>query len=194
VKIAPRQIDEFLNRPDPAVAAVLLYGPDQGLVRERAEQLLQTIVEDVNDPFLITSLTGTGLRQDPATLNDAAAAMSFSQGRRVIRVRDVTDGSSKIFSAFLEYPKGDSLIIVEAGELAARSSLRKTFEQANNAATLACYVDDDRRLHQVIEESAGRQGLTILCHRLWIFLGMRGHLLINRLAFFLLMGRMIMIL
>ena len=161
MKIAPRQIGEFLKRPDPAVVAVLIYGPDQGLVRERAEQLLQNIVEDINDPFLITSLTGTNLRQDPAALSDAAAAMSFSQGRRVVRVRDVTDGASKTFSAFLEDPKGDSLIIVEAGELAARSSLRKTFEQADNAATLACYVDDSRQLHQVIEDSARQHGMTI---------------------------------
>ena len=161
MKVAPRQIDEFLSRPDPAVTAVLIYGPDQGLVRERAEQLTNAIVEDINDPFLITSLTGPGLRQDPATLSDAAAAMSFSQGRRVIRVREVTDGSSKIFSAFLENPKGDSLIIIEAGELAARTSLRKTFEQADNAAALACYVDDDRRLHQVIDESARQYGITI---------------------------------
>jgi len=161
VKIAPRQVDAFLNRPDSAVVAVLIYGPDQGLVRERAERLVQVTVEDVNDPFSITALTGANLRQDTAALSDAAAALSFSQGRRAVRVRDVTDGASKIFAEFLESPKGDSLIIVEAGELAARSSLRKTFEQAKNAAVLACYTDNDRQLHQVITETMGHHGITV---------------------------------
>ena len=161
MKIAPRQVNEFLNRPDPTVAAVLIYGPDQGLVRERAERLLQVVVKDIHDPFHISSLTGAALRQDNAALGDAAAALSFSQGRRVIRVHDVTDGASKVFAEFLESPKGDSLVIVEAGELAPRSSLRKTFEQAKNAAVLACYTDDDRQLHQVINETMSRHGITV---------------------------------
>ncbi|MGA0393141.1 MAG: DNA polymerase III subunit delta [Rhodospirillales bacterium] len=161
MKIAPRQVDEFINRPKAEIAAVLIYGPDQGLVRERAEQLVKSIVSDINDPFLITALTGSSLRQDAAVLSDNAAALSFSQGRRAIRVRDVTDTHTKIFAAFLEEPKGDSLVIVEAGELAARSSLRKTFEQADNAAALACYADDDRRLHQVITETLQSHGITV---------------------------------
>ena len=36
MKIAPARLAAFLQRPDPAIRAVLLYGPDAGLVRERA--------------------------------------------------------------------------------------------------------------------------------------------------------------
>ena len=161
MKIAPRQVDGFLKQPNPSVVAVLIYGPDLGLVRERADQLIQNIVEDVNDPFLITSLTGPALRQDSAALVDNAAALSFSQGRRVLRIRDVTDSQTKIFAAFLDDPKGDSLVIIEAGELAPRSSLRKAFEKANNAAALACYADDDRRLQHVTEETLRRHNISV---------------------------------
>ena len=174
MKIAPRQVDEFLNRPNAAVAAVLIYGPDLGLVRERADQLIRNVVEDINDPFLISSLNGPALRQDSTALVDNAAALSFSQGRRVIRVRDVTDGHSKIFAAFLDNPKGDSLVIIETGELAARSSLRKTFETADNAAALACYADDDRRLHHVIEETLRRHGVTVSREAMDYLLGQLG--------------------
>ena len=35
MKIAPRQVEAFLRAPEPALRAVLVYGPDAGLVRER---------------------------------------------------------------------------------------------------------------------------------------------------------------
>jgi len=174
VKIAPRQVDGFLKQPNPSVAAVLIYGPDLGLVRERADQLIQNIVEDVNDPFLITSLTGPALRQDSAALVDNAAALSFSQGRRVLRIRDVTDSHTKIFAAFLDDPKGDSLVIIEAGELAPRSSLRKAFEKADNAAALACYADDDRRHQHVIEETLRRHNISVPREAMDYLLGQLG--------------------
>ena len=36
VKLKPQAIDGFLARPDARIATVLLYGPDAGLVAERA--------------------------------------------------------------------------------------------------------------------------------------------------------------
>lgn len=174
MKIAPRQIDGFISHPDDAVVAVLIFGPDQGLVRERAELLIKNVVDDISDPFLITSLTGSALRQDATALTDNAAALSFSQGRRVIRIRDVTDTHAKIFTAFLDDPKGDSLIVIEAGELTARSSLRKAFDKADNAATIACYTDDDRKLHHVINETLGSYGINVSREAMDYLLGQLG--------------------
>jgi len=39
VKIAAKAVDECLRRLDPRIAAVLLYGPDGGRVRERAIEI-----------------------------------------------------------------------------------------------------------------------------------------------------------
>ena len=38
------QVDAFLARPDPARPVVLVFGPDAGLVRERAEALIRGAV------------------------------------------------------------------------------------------------------------------------------------------------------
>ncbi len=161
MKIAPRHTDRFLKSPDPEIIAVLLYGPDRGLVRERAETLIGVIIDTPDDPFRLSELTPASLRQDPTILVDEAAALSFSEGRRVIRIRDATDGLTKTLEAFVSDPKGDSFVIVEAGELSPRSSLRKLFEQAEQTASLACYTDDDRQLSRVIEQTLGQHGMTI---------------------------------
>ena len=50
MKLSAGQIDGFLHRPDPQIRAVLLFGPDAGLVRERADTLARAICPDLHDP------------------------------------------------------------------------------------------------------------------------------------------------
>jgi DNA polymerase-3 subunit delta len=160
VKISGRTVAAFLRQPDPACVAVLVYGPDRGLVRERADGLAATVVDDLDDPFRVTTLTGDGLAADPARLADEAAALSLSGGRRLLRIRDGVDSSAKIFDALLSGADVAAFIVVEAADLGPRSSLRRVFEKAANAAALACYVDDDRALRQVVAEALGAHGQT----------------------------------
>ena len=38
MKIQPARAEAFIAKPDPTIRAVLFYGPDAGLVRERATE------------------------------------------------------------------------------------------------------------------------------------------------------------
>ena len=152
--------DRFVEHPDPAIRSILVYGPDRGLVRERAEALCRSVVGDLGDPFRIVELPAREARSDPARLADEAAALSFSGGRRLVRIRDAGDGLSGVISDFLERSGGDALVVVEGGELSSRSALRKLFEKARNAAALACYPDEGSRLERIIVETLKRHELT----------------------------------
>ncbi|HYC13217.1 MAG TPA: DNA polymerase III subunit delta, partial [Stellaceae bacterium] len=48
----------FIAKPDPKVRAILVYGPDAGLVRERGEALAKAVAQDLDDPFRVAALTG----------------------------------------------------------------------------------------------------------------------------------------
>lgn len=160
MKITARQADGFAERPDPAVRAVLVFGPDAGLVRERAIKLCQSVVEDLADPFRVADLNPAIVAKDPALLNDEAAAIALTGGRRVIRVQDAGDRLAASFAAFLADAPGDALVVVEAGELSATSKLRKAFEAAKNGAALPCYRDEGRDLLRVVEEELAVWGLS----------------------------------
>ena len=150
MRIAAHRIDDFLRRPDPRAGAVLLYGPDGGLVRERAERLLAQVVDDPRDPFRVAELSLDAVRTDPARLVDEAQALSLTGGRRVVRLRQAGDGAAPACRELLKLGSLEALVIVEAGELAAGSSLRRLFEQADNAAALPCYRDEGRDLAGLI--------------------------------------------
>ena len=159
MKIKPAEADRFVAKPGETVRAVLIYGPDSGLIRERMNKLTKSVVDDLADPFRICDLTDQELRQDPARLADEAAAISMLGGRRVVRVRGAGDSVAKTFESFLNNPAGDALVIAEAGELGPRSSLRKLFEGAAEGAALPCYADDARSLENFIRDTLSREGL-----------------------------------
>lgn len=160
MKLSGAKVESFLKAPDKGCRAALVFGPDSGLVRERVTRLIKTVVDDPSDPFRVAELTPTILKDDPARLADEAAAMALTGGRRVVVVRDGGDGIASLFQGFLANPLGDALIVVEGGELGPRSSLRKLFEGADNAAALASYGDEGGNLQHVIQEELKAGGLS----------------------------------
>ena len=161
MKVATHDQGRFLQSADSAVAAVLFYGPDQGLVRERAVELVARVAGDAADPFRVAELSAAQLKDDPTRLVDEAAALSLSGGRRVLRLREAADGHAEALAELLAGPPPAAFLVLEAGDLAPRSALRKIFESDSKAAAIACYLDDDEVLGKVIAEALKGHGLGI---------------------------------
>jgi DNA polymerase-3 subunit delta len=153
--------DRYAARPPKSLVAALVFGPDQGLVRERADTLAKSVVPDLADPFRVAELDADALTGDPARLSDEAAAMSMLGGRRVVRLRNAGNAQAKLLEEFLDAPSGDALLVVEAGDLARSASLRKIFEEAENAAALPCYSDNAHDLEDLIRPALKAEGLSV---------------------------------
>lgn len=160
MKLVAGRVEGFLRRPDPGVRAVLLYGPDAGLVRERADALGKTVVPDLHDPFRVATLTGAVLAADPARLYDEAAQISLMGGGRLVRVRDIGDAQSGVFGRFFADPPRDGLVVVEAGDLPARAAIRRAFDDAPCGVAIGCYPDGARDLAAVIRETLAAHRIT----------------------------------
>lgn len=152
MKIDARSLDRFMQDPDPAIRVALFFGPDQGLVLERAKELGKSVVGDLNDPFAVVELAEVDLKEDPVRLGDEARAMSFGGGRRLVRVRGGGESVAKAVMLYLEDPGEGSLVIVEAGELTPKSSLRATCEKNKICAAIGCYADEGRDLASTIRQ------------------------------------------
>ncbi len=152
-KLAGGRIDAFLKTPDRGARATLIYGPDGGRVRERAETLARAICGDPKDAFRVSELVATTLGDDPDLLVAEVGQMTMFGGRRLIRVREAGDALGPLFQRFLKARTGgDGFVLVEAGPLAARSPLRRAFETAPDAVAIACYPDTARDLRALVGE------------------------------------------
>jgi DNA polymerase-3 subunit delta len=161
MKIPPRNIENFIKKPDPSARIILIYGPDSGLVKERAKTIGLTIVSDLNDPFNTAKFTASQLLEDSARLNDEANAISMMGGDRLIRIDDSSDKLTPLIKDYLDNPSQNCLILLEASDLGPRSTLRKLCESHDKAAALPCYVEDERGMARVINEKLAAEGKTI---------------------------------
>src|SRR5881392_2853040 len=161
VALRGKEIDAFLARPDPLRPIILLYGPDFGLVRERAEALLASAVDNPNDPFSLVRLDGDDLSAEPARLVEEAMTIPMFGGRRAIRVRAGSRSFAGGIDTLAETPLRDCRIVIEAGELRPESPLRKACERARNAVAIGCYPDGERDLARLIDEELRPSNLRI---------------------------------
>ena len=156
-----RDIDTFLARPDAGRPIILLYGPDAGLVRERADALLASAVDDPNDPFSLVRLDGDELAAEPSRLVDEAMTVPLFGGRRAIRVRAGSRSFAAGVDTLADMPLKDCRIVIEAGELRPESPLRKACERAKTAVAIACYPDTERDLAKLIDDELRASDLRI---------------------------------
>jgi DNA polymerase III subunit delta len=152
VALRGKEIDAFLARPDPGRPIILLYGPDAGLVRERADALLSSAVDDPNDPFSLVKLDGDELSAEPSRLVEEAMTVPLFGGRRAIRVRAGSRSFASGVDTLADTPLKDCRIVIEAGELRPESPLRKACERARTAVAIGCYPDGERELSKLIDD------------------------------------------
>ncbi len=157
MKLAYNQIESFTRNFNPAQRGVLIYGPDHGLVQERAREVLAKVLGNPDDPFAMLDLSGGAIKDDPALLFDEVSAMAFFGGRKVIRIRDEAEkAADALKSLFSDPPMGKieelGFVLVLADELPPKSALRALFEGVSDAAALPCYHDESAGIGTLIRD------------------------------------------
>ena len=140
VALKAADVDQFVARPDPAKPIALVFGPDAGLVRERADALIRSAVDDPRDPFALALLEGDALADEPERLVEEAHTVPLFGGRRAILVKGGGRNFSPAVERLLAAPPGvDCRVVIEAGDLKRAAPLRALCERAPIAAALPCY-------------------------------------------------------
>ena len=156
------EIDAFLRRPGERVGVVLIHGPDDGLVTERASAIVAVASGRADDPFSLVRLEGADLIADPARLGDEARTISLFGSRRVVWVRDC--GARNLLPAvapLLDDPAEGSLVVLEAGDLKKTAPLRKKIEDHATAIAVPCYADGARDIARLVDDELAAAGLAI---------------------------------
>ena len=164
MKLSARDAAAYFRKPDPKGAGILIYGGDAMRVALKRQDVIKALVgPNGEEEMRLTRMTGAELRKDPALLGDAIKAQGFFPGPRVAFVEEAGDSITKaIIPALTDWAEGDAQIIVTAGQLNARSSLRKLFE--GHPSAYAAGVYDDPPTRDEIETSLRDAGVNAVSH------------------------------
>lgn len=161
MKLAGAAANGYFRKPDPTHTGFLIFGADAMRVATKRQEAIIALVGPKGDEEMrLTRIPASDLRKDPAMLLDAIKAQGFFPGHRVAFVEDATDGLSKTIQAALaDWQPGDAQVIVTAGQLTAKSALRKVFEPNRNAMSIGIYDDPPSR--DEVEQTLRNAGLEV---------------------------------
>lgn len=155
------EVEGLLRRgPDPKVAVLLVYGPDTGLVGERAKRLVEGAVEDPADPFQLVRLDGDAVASDPGRLVDEATTVALFGGRRAVWIRAGAKNLQPAVEALLSGPS-EARVVIEAGDLGRSAPLRTACERSQRALAIPCYADEGGGLAALVDDTLRAANLRI---------------------------------
>lgn len=160
MKLAGAAAARYFGKPDPARTGLLIFGADGMRVALRRQEVIAALIGPEGEAEMrLTRMPAAELRRDPALLLDAIKAQGFFPGLRVAFLEDATDTLAPLVEATLkDWRPGDAVVVVTAGDLKAKSALRKIFESHANAYCVGLYDDPPSR--EEIEETLTKAGLT----------------------------------
>lgn len=153
------EASRYFAKPDPSKTGLLIAGADAMKVAHKRQEVIAALIGPEGEAEMrLTRLSGAALRKDAAALADAVKAVGFFPGPRVVFVEEATDGLTKLFAEVLKaWKAGDAQLIVTAGNLTAKSTLRGLFEKHPNAFCAVLY--DDPPTREEIEDALKKAGL-----------------------------------
>ena len=160
VALKAAQTPRQLANPDAKYRAFLLYGPDTGLVSDRAATLVRTLAGRFDPEAEIIRIDERDLADDPDRLAVEAQTVSMFASQKVVRVKTGPRLNADLLGELIEAGNA-ALLVVEAGNLRPAAKLRKTFETAAAAAALPCYSDAARDIGPLIDLTLESFGCSI---------------------------------
>jgi len=159
MKLQGAEANRYFTRPNPQAAGLLIFGADAMRVALKRQAVIAALIGPEGEGEMrLARIPAADLRRDAALLLDAVKAQGFFPGPRVAFVEDAGDGLADVIAGALrDWKAGDAQIVVTAGNLTAKSALRKVFESHPSAPAIGIY--DDPPTRDEIEAELSRAGL-----------------------------------
>lgn len=161
VAIRAAQANAFLAKPDARIRAVLLYGPDAGLVSERAQKLASLLAAREEPPGEIIRLDETDLEASPERLAVELLTVPMFGGAKIVRTSTSRRVNTATLQPLVDGGELPGALIVEAGALRNDDRLKALFEKSPIAAAVVCYPDEGASLDELVSTVLKEGGLDI---------------------------------
>ncbi|WP_105426406.1 DNA polymerase III subunit delta [Neorhizobium tomejilense] len=162
-EVKSHEFDQFAEKSAELYKIFVVYGPDRGLVSERAALIAGKTGISQDDPFAMLKLDVSDLQGDPGRLLDEVNSMGLFGGSKLVWLRGAANEKPLLdaMQVLADGPAPANILIVEAGDLKKGSGLRKIAEPSRSIAVIPCYADDIKALNSLIDSELGSEGLRI---------------------------------
>lgn len=161
VAIKTHEANRFLKSPTANISAIVTYGPDAGLVSERARDAAKAWANLEDPPSEIIRLDDVDLEQNPDRLSVELMTVPMFGGRKIVLATAGRRINAKLLKEIVAPGPLPGILVIEAGNLKPSDTIRSVFEKAKHAAAIACYPDEGRDLAALVDDEVKSSGRKI---------------------------------
>lgn len=160
MKIQANKVDDFIKNIDNKIRGVLIYGPDEGLVLIRKNEILQKLLPDYKNSLSLITISNATIKDKPNIINNEYNSSSlFGSDKKILLIEDAENSISKILEEiFSKTQNSENFVIITAGDLDSKSTLKRFAEYNQYFASLPCYKDDINAIMQIINLKLRKEG------------------------------------
>lgn len=166
-------IAQYIKKPDNKIKCFVIFGTNEGMIADYANQIAKSICPDLTDAFCVVNLSMEALEKDIGILYGEYNAQSLLGGRRVILIKDGNNNLTAHFKNLFKDSKSDTLVIVTSSSINTKSSLVSLGKESPDFALVGCYDDRENDIYAYARDFLIANGITInaqamdlLCSRL----------------------------
>ena len=129
---------------------ILIYGPNEGLVKEYFEKITRDYLN--KDDYEKINLSGKDIDNNPQVLDDTTRTVSMFFKNKLVIADSIKDKHFNIIEKTIKDAPQQVFLIILDGNLNKSSKIRKLFEDNKDCVSLACYEDDSISIIKNIDE------------------------------------------
>ncbi len=152
------QLEKFINEKNQSLN-ILIYGPNEGLVREKVDSISQNYLS--KDEYEKVNISGKDLDSDPQIFDNIVRTVSMFYEKKIVIAESIKDKHLSIIQDVILNVDQQVSVIITDGNLKKSSKIRKFFEDQNNCLALACYEDDSKSVIKNIDEFSKENSLSL---------------------------------
>ena len=149
MKITSSKLNSFFSNPQ-SVNNILIYGNDYGKITIYRDKTIKHI--NTNSQFTINKIDFSTVNKNPSVLFTELNTISMFCKDKLIILLNGEKHISQELKQVLNNNIGNNYVITVSCELSADSTLRQYYENSKNAASIACYRDDNDNLSFIISD------------------------------------------
>ena len=151
-----QDIFSIIKEKSTSLKCILLYGPNTYLVNDTYNKLCKSLFDE-NDVFAPPEFNIKKISKDSDIFYNEAKSLSFGGGRKYLKIdMDNSETSGPILD-LLKDDLNETTLLIKAGNLSPRSSIRKSIEKLEDALIIPFYEDDFVSLKNFIKEKSNKR-------------------------------------
>ena len=150
MKVNANQYLQFLDKNYDNYNVIFLYGTNNGLVNLLFRDTIKFLKIDENNPFLVSTIDGDELKENPTVLVDNLKTISMFGEKKFIILNllysTISQTIEKLINENITQKNNDFVLIIKAGNLSSKSNFIKFLQKLNNCILIPCYDEEPDKI------------------------------------------------